>query len=370
MLNKPSPNATSGERSFFNRIDQIYGENDTVIGYVEPDIGGLHPDFLLMSPSFGVVLAEIKDYSPERLHIVTKTGDWEKLDEKDNAVSIKNPFDQLYQFWRAVKDRVNYSAFPDNVDIPIIRIAVFSQISKDSEIAEKIREVTPNKIQLCFKETLARNESFKKYLDDILPVNCNIERKHFLVLRANLIPNCRLPTPSQSDLMKYFTPEEQIKLLDLEQERLARRLGEGHRLVFGVAGSGKTVLLIARARHLAKQHPDWKILILCYNRLLSKSLFNLLNPQDYEADITISTFHSWARKYFHCVENEFSRLYEEANDRANREDKLDEFFRTVVPNLFLKLLNDLGDDRIRYDAILIDEAQDFEEDWFRVIVEV
>ncbi len=85
MLNNPSPNATPGERSFFNRIDQIYGENDAVIGYVEPDISGLHPDFLLMSPSFGVVLAEIKDYSPERLHVVTKTGDWEKLDERDNS---------------------------------------------------------------------------------------------------------------------------------------------------------------------------------------------------------------------------------------------------------------------------------------------
>ena len=56
-------------------------------------------------------------------------------------------------------------------------------------------------------------------------------------------------------------------------------------------------MLIARARILAKRHPDWKILILCYNRLLKKLLFNMLNPQDYEADITISTFHAWARGY-------------------------------------------------------------------------
>ena len=110
-------------------------------------------------------------------------------------------------------------------------------------------------------------------------------------------------------LLIYFSHEDKVKILDEEQEKLAREMGEGHRLIFGVAGSGKTVVLVARARILAKRHPDWKILILCYNRLLKDLLFNLLNPQDFEADITISTFHGWARSYImnspttfhHCI---------------------------------------------------------------------
>ncbi|MFW9877967.1 MAG: UvrD-helicase domain-containing protein, partial [Candidatus Thorarchaeota archaeon] len=161
-----------------------------------------------------------------------------------------------------------------------------------------------------------------------------------------------------------------VKLLDQEQEQLARELGEGHRLLFGVAGSGKTVLLIARARILAKRHPDWKILILCYNKLLRNMLFNLLNPQDYEADITINTFHGWARSYILNADNEFSKIYQEASRKADREDKLDALFQLVVPKLLKELLESQGDKKIYYDAILIDEAQDFEAEWFRLVMQV
>lgn len=369
MLNKPPSTATSGERSFNNRVKQFFSNQNKAIGYFEPDIGGLHPDFLLLSPAFGVIVAEIKDYSPNNLVQITKSGNWDKL-EGDKTISIDNPFDQIYQYWRAIKDRVNYSHFPEEVQIPIIRVVVFSQISEEGGLAEKIREIAPSKVQLCFKEAVSRKENFKQFLSDILPINYVLNGKYFKTLRANLIPGCRLPTREQIDMLKYFTPEERVKLLDYEQERFAYKLGEGHRLIFGVAGSGKTVILIARARFLAKRHPDWKILILCYNKLLKASIFHLLNPQDYDADITISTFHSWVRKYILSAENKFSQLYKEAEKNAERQDKLTEFFHEVVPTLFLDFLKDLGDQRVLYDAILIDEAQDFEADWFRVIVQV
>jgi superfamily I DNA and RNA helicase len=65
--------------------------------------------------------------------------------------------------------------------------------------------------------------------------------------------------------------ETDLAVLDLRQERNARALGDGHRIVYGVAGSGKTVLLIARAKLLAED-PEKRILILCYNRLLAQHL--------------------------------------------------------------------------------------------------
>ncbi len=369
MLNKPPPTATAGERSFFNRVKQTFSDEKKVIGYFEPDVGGLHPDFLLLSPDFGVIVAEIKDYSPIGLSSVPKSGSWEKL-EVDKTISLDNPFDQLHQYWRAVQDRVNFSHFPSDVEIPIIRVAVFSQISGEGELAEELRRIAPNKVQLCFKEAVSRNKNFQQFLSDILPVNYSLEKKHFQTLRANLIPSCRLPTRGQTDMLKYFTPEERIKLLDYEQERFAYKMGEGHRLIFGVAGSGKTVVLIARARCLAKKHPNWRILVLCFNKLLKNSIFHLLNPQDYDADITISNFHSWVRKYVLSAENKFSQLYKEAEKKAKRVGKMNEFFQEFVPKIFLEMLKSLGEEKVLYDAILIDEAQDFEEDWFRGILEV
>jgi len=36
--------------------------------------------------------------------------------------------------------------------------------------------------------------------------------------------------------------------LDIEQERLAANIWDGHRLFYGVAGSGKTLILLSRAK--------------------------------------------------------------------------------------------------------------------------
>ncbi len=369
MLNKPPPTATLGERSFSNRIEYIFGENNNVISYFEPDIGSLRPDFILLSPKFGVLIVEIKDYSPNYLINIHKSGKWEKL-EDNKKVLISNPFDQIYQYWRAVKNRVNYSHFPDEIKIPIINIIGFNQISEEGEIAERIRELTPAKIIVCFKETLRRNKNFEVFLNDILPLDFNLKPEYFQVLRANLIPTCRLPTFKQVNLKKYFTVEDKIRLLDLEQEKLATRLGEGHRLLFGVAGSGKTVLLIARARYLAIKHPDWKILVLCYNRLLKDLIFHLLNPLDFNADITISTYHGWVRNYILSANNGYSRIYKEAEQKAEKEHKFNDFFHDFLPKIFLQMLESLKERKVQYDAILIDEGQDFEEEWFKGVIKV
>ncbi|MEJ2250003.1 MAG: NERD domain-containing protein [Candidatus Lokiarchaeota archaeon] len=299
FLSKPNSNSTSGERSYFNRIEEFFSDYDKELVYFEPELNGFRPDFLQISPQFGVIITEIKDYSEKSLATVSKSGSWEMIRDNER-VYISNPFDQLYQYWRLVKDKINHSQFPQNIDIPIIRIVVFSQISQDSILAEKIQELAPKKINLCFTESLGRNENFRNFLSDILPLNFNLKKNYFDILRGNLIPTCRLPTLEQANLKDFLTSTDKVKLLDERQEELARELGEGHRLLFGVAGSGKTVLLIARARYLALKNPTWNILILCYNRLLRNLLFHLLNPQDYQADITISTFHSWARSYILC----------------------------------------------------------------------
>jgi superfamily I DNA and RNA helicase len=369
FLSEPPETATSGEKTFFSRIQEIFPEENHIIGYFEPDIGGIHPDFVLLSPKFGIIIVEIKDYSEKYLKTITKAGKWERL-KGNNIQLIPNPYDQIHQYYRVIKDRIDKCHFSKDLSISINRIVIFSKIPKDSHTASKIREISPIKIQNCFRETISRNNRFKEFLSYLLPVNFQLSKEQFDLLRANIIPTCRLPTPKQSDLLEYFNPEDKVMLLDQEQERLARELGEGHRLMFGVAGSGKTVLLIARARILAKRHPDWKILILCYNRLLKNMLFSLLNPQDYEADITINTFHGWARRLIINADNDLSSLYQKESRKMENEDNLFVFFQFIVPKLLKQLLEAQGNEKVYYDAILIDEAQDFEATWFDLIMQV
>ncbi|MFP3423158.1 nuclease, partial [Bacillus sp. SIMBA_161] len=67
-------------------------------------------------------------------------------------------------------------------------------------------------------------------------------------------------TPYQDQLLLSL---HNIRAMDLHQENLAKQLGDQNRLIRGVAGSGKTLILASRAKLLSKQHPEWKILILC-----------------------------------------------------------------------------------------------------------
>ena len=48
------------------------------------------------------------------------------------------------------------------------------------------------------------------------------------------------PAPSPADAL--------MQVMDLNQEQVARTLGEGHRVIHGAAGSGKTMILIFRAQ--------------------------------------------------------------------------------------------------------------------------
>jgi hypothetical protein len=59
------------------------------------------------------------------------------------------------------------------------------------------------------------------------------------------------------------------------------------RLVRGVAGSGKTLVLCQRARFLAAQHPDWRICVVTYNRELTTGLARSLRGL---RNVTVTNF--------------------------------------------------------------------------------
>lgn len=135
-----------------------------------------------------------------------------------------------------------------------------------------------------------------------------------------------------------------IKLLDLKQQEFAYQIGAGHRILRGVAGSGKTLILATRARVLADQDPEKRILVLCYNVTLAnylKSLFNL----DIYRNIEVCNFHRFASRRIQTV----FRQGETQEDFGKR------LFKAISE------LEEIG----KYDAVLIDEAQDFPESWFR-----
>ena len=112
------------------------------------------------------------------------------------------------------------------------------------------------------------------------------------------VPSKRAPKPipltldlRQEQVVKsfaYIPPEHQATARDLDA-----------RLIRGVVGSGKSLILLHRAKFLSQLNPRWKILLLTYNRSLADFLSNRLNdlPGPSGGDIEIVNFHKWCRRF-------------------------------------------------------------------------
>jgi superfamily I DNA/RNA helicase len=155
-----------------------------------------------------------------------------------------------------------------------------------------------------------------------------------------------------------YTDTEIVQVMDKEQERLARTLGEGHRLVRGVAGSGKTVILICRARHLRSRNPDWRILVLCFNRVLANYLRDAISP---DPQLEVFHYHSWCWR-------ELEAAGIAIPEQPKLREELDNYWDRTIPQLLLKAYEESHLKSAVYQAILVDEGQDFADDWYRTVL--
>ena len=88
-----------------------------------------------------------------------------------------------------------------------------------------------------------------------------------------------------------------MRVMDLQQEQLARSLGDGHRVIHGVAGSGKTMILGYRAEYLAQASTasSKPILILCFNEPLGVKLHSVMQAKGLGGKVHVRHFHKWCR---------------------------------------------------------------------------
>ena len=135
-----------------------------------------------------------------------------------------------------------------------------------------------------------------------------------------------------------LSSEEILRVLDRRQERVAEHLGWGYRMIRGVAGSGKTLVLIHRAKHLARLFPQWRILVLCFNKALSLELKRQVGGN---GRIEVKTVDALAYEHTDPI---LKRIRGDAGFQQRRESAIE-------------TVQSLKDDE-RFDAVLVDEAQD------------
>ena len=131
--------------------------------------------------------------------------------------------------------------------------------------------------------------------------------------------------------------EQQYSILDaLQRQRRAA--------VCGCAGSGKTMLAVEKATGLARQ--GFRVLLTCFNKHLAVDLQARLKLR---ANLDVANFHAL------CYD-----LAKRAGVLPEKRDD-DAFFNQQLPEALMEAVGALD---VRYDAIIVDEGQDFCENWW------
>ena len=181
---------------------------------------------------------------------------------------------------------------------------------------------------------------------------------------------------SRGDKLKNL--EDSIATLDNDQSRAVIETVEGVQRIRGLAGSGKTIVLALKAAYLHAQHPDWRIGVTFNTRSLKGHFRRLI--ERFTLDQTggepdwdyLQIIHAWGApgsRDRDGIYHQFCRAHDityfdfgMASDKFGREN--------AFAGACRQALDQARENKQLYDAILVDEAQDFSPAFLRLCYEL
>ena len=369
---------TAGEKRLARRLADLL-EDDYLIWYDIP-VGRQrrYPDFVILHPSRGLLFLEVKDWTIDTLKNVSKTD--VTLLTNNGLVTKAHPLEQVRQCAYTVLNKLQCDPclqqtsgeHKGNLIMPYGWGVVFTNITRkqmQKAIPDEEREALLPDHLVIYKDEMTENmdaEEFQSHLWDMFHYNFGgtLSLPQIDRIRWHLFPEIRINTDEQADLFGLDDNDEPsveqtlpdiIRIMDIQQEQLARSLGEGHRVIHGVSGSGKTLILCYRCLHLARAL-NKPILVLCFNITLAARLRAFISARGIESQVQIYHFHDWCSQQLKTYHID---LPESSKPRWELQ------VETVISAV------DKGDiPRAQYGALLIDEGHDFEVEWLKLVVQM
>ncbi|WP_373975935.1 NERD domain-containing protein [Chitinibacter sp. SCUT-21] len=376
-LNTCLPRMTSGEKRFARRLEALL-EEDYLCWYdVTVGVKRRRPDFLILNPYRGLLALEVKDWKLSSIlridpHIV-------ECDFNGQYKKDVNPLLKARDFINVTIDLLKKdpllinpanSRYAGKLVMPYGHGLILANITRKDFNEANLADVLPEHLVICQDEMTesADAEAFQKRLWDMFlhPFPCQLTLPQIDRIRWHLFPDVRIvcrqgslfdADPAEAAAETLAIPDL-IRVMDLQQEQLARSLGDGHRVIHGVAGSGKTMILGYRAEYLAK-NASKPVLILCYNKALSEKLKHWMAQKGLSQQVSVQTFHSW------CGEMARTYLLPKSKARPFSDEYWQETIQGVIDGV---TRNEVPAGQ--YSALLIDEGHDFKPEWLRLVVQM
>ncbi|MDQ5906969.1 MAG: hypothetical protein QG590_1451 [Pseudomonadota bacterium] len=359
---------SGGERRLAERLEAKL-EDDYLCWYnVALGPSALHPDFIVFHPRRGLLILEVKDWRTRTI----LAADRQKftIETARGPTVVENPLEQARHYAHAATDvlqrdpQLVFSSGREagKLMFPWSYGVVLPNLTRKQFDEGGLGEVIPPNRVICQDEMLegVEAEAFQQRLWEMFSVRFHgaLSLPQIDRVRWHLFPEVRIAS-AQADLFAAdVPPPDFVRVMDLQQEQLARSLGEGHRVIHGVAGSGKTLILGYRAEHLAQVCAK-PILILCYNESLARRIGSMMRAKGLAEKVHVHHFHQWCR----------AQLSAFNVDLPKRSDDMNAFFAEMVDRV-IRAVERGQIPAAQYDAILIDEGHDFRPEWFKLVVQM
>ena len=352
--------------------------------YVQPHLNGLRPDFVLLNPNVGIGVFEVKDWN---LGAMSYWNDYRveggkptlraSRDGKDFDV-WPNPVKQLRRYKEEIhqlycprlEERGGFAVITAGLIFPFASqdsVKALLAPHQSQEESKDYRQYSP----ISGREALNGG-----WLEVVFPESKRSSSKYMTACHADDLRGW-LVEPDFSATQRR--PLE----MDARQRFLAdTRTESGYRRIKGPAGSGKSLVLAARAAKLAAEGKS--VLIATYNITLWHYLRDLVaragTGLGWSDGITTLNFHEWCRRTCYQAgeawSDEYSELFRGIPKKPDNpqlrkqwrkewQPKVDNILNWDIPGLASRAVREQG--VARYDAILVDEGQDYRLPWWNAL---
>lgn len=370
---------TEGEWALLHFLERTLDDSFEV--YFNPFLNGDRPDIIVMREKGGVMIIEVKDWDLDSYYI-----------DENKHWRLKNPQDQMQaktKLCSPIKQVFKYKENLFDLHIPGLLELKIKDIRNFNFVTCAVYFHNANERQLHdFIIEPFRND--RRYIDsikyniDLLGRDSLTKQNFEKILRNRYIINDRgsfyFTTEIYNSFKQHLTPTrhlmsqgEDVKYSDEQKYLIYRHPGKSWR-VKGVVGSGKTTVLAAKAvesvKRVLAEGREPNILILTYNITLKNFIHDKISRvrADFDWDsFTILNYHSFIGQKMNEADIPFVLPTQQPSE-SNRQ------YMQRISNYLDKEYysnRDLFKGReallTKYDAILIDEIQDYTRPWMDIV---
>lgn len=360
-----------GERQFIEYLDNKLHRNWEI--YIQPHLNGLCPDVVILNPTVGIGVFEVKNWNLKAMDYSLKEDNYEMTQlQAVNNSGVKfqyypNPVDQLLRYKKEIVDLYSFGLNFEKYGSLAVNVGLVLPSANKEEAEELFLRIFKSRNQKVFNlvEEGAENynnciitqENLSEDIKFVLPTG--ITRFSSKFMNKVIADQLRIWLIEPESNIEQRTP---INYNTKQLDYVSSRTKSGYRRIRGSAGSGKSVVLVGRAVKLMEENK--KVLVVNFNITMLNYLQDLavrINPQA-RRKVTWLNFHNLCGRL--CGEaglnQEVAKLFEQSVGFPDNDQ-----YCSLVHEAIDRFSDDY--ENYKYDAILVDEGQDFSLEWWNIL---